>query len=136
MTITVWGIPVGQGNHRATRTGIIYETTKNHKPWRDSVGWAARESGVRLAGPVDVEIVFTLPKPKSRPKRRVTYPDRKPDIDKLVRPVLDSLTAAGTIEDDARVISLKASKVFPGESCDALDVPGAIIRIRAAGGGE
>jgi Holliday junction resolvase RusA-like endonuclease len=131
MTIVVYGNPVGQGNHRATKDGIIYETTKNHKPWRDSVGWAAREAGERLAGPVCVEMVFTLPKPKSAPKRRVTYPDRKPDIDKLVRSVLDSLKVAGTIEDDARVISLKAMKVYVGEGCDALDVPGAIIRIGA-----
>jgi crossover junction endodeoxyribonuclease RusA len=129
MTITVYGVPAGQGNHRATKTGIIYETTKHHKPWRDSVAWAAREAGVRLAGPVSVTMVFTMPKPQSAPKRLRTWPSKKPDIDKLVRPVLDSLTVAGAIEDDARVVYLLAAKVYPGEGANSLDVPGVRIWI-------
>jgi crossover junction endodeoxyribonuclease RusA len=76
-------------------------------------------------------MVFTLPKPKSAPKTRRTLPDRKPDIDKLVRSTCDALTTAGVYEDDARIVSLTASKVFPGEGIDALDVPGCVIHLRA-----
>lgn len=100
------------------------------KPWREAVKWAAREIGAFVIGPVAVEMVFTWPKPKSAPKTRVTYPDRKPDIDKLIRSTLDAIMQAGTIEDDARVVSLSAAKRYPNEGPDALDVPGAVIRVR------
>jgi hypothetical protein len=42
----------------------------------------------------------------------------------------DALTDAGVWEDDSRVVEYKRlAKVFPGEDVDALDVPGAVIRI-------
>jgi Holliday junction resolvase RusA-like endonuclease len=77
-------------------------------------------------------MVFTLAKPRSAPKRRRTWPDRRPDLDKLSRTVLDSLTSAGAIEDDGRVIAIRAAKTFPGECPEALDVPGVRIRIGSA----
>ena len=133
--IEVLGVPVVQGNHSKNSAGAVYETTKGHRPWRDAVAWAAREARQRsgiVAGPVCVEIIFTMPKPKSAPKRKRTWPDRKPDIDKLCRTVLDGITIGGLIEDDARVTDLWALKCFPGESVDGLDVPGAVIRVRMA----
>jgi crossover junction endodeoxyribonuclease RusA len=75
-------------------------------------------------------MIFTLPKPKSAPKRRRTWPDKKPDLSKLVRSTEDSLTEVAAWEDDARVVRCLALKVFPGEHPDALGVPGAVIRIR------
>jgi Holliday junction resolvase RusA-like endonuclease len=134
MTITVIGCPVPQGSKRfvgmKNGRGMMIESSKAVKPWRDSVVWAARESGVKVAGPVLVEMIFTLPKPKSAPKSRRTYPDRKPDLSKLVRSTEDALSDAGVWEDDARVVEYKRlAKVFPREDTDALDVPGAVIRI-------
>ena len=58
------------------------------------------------------------------------WPDRKPDIDKNLRAVCDSLTDAGVWEDDARVVHCVASKVFAG-SPGALDVPGCVIEVEA-----
>jgi Holliday junction resolvase RusA-like endonuclease len=131
--ITVFGSPAPQGSKRfvgmKNGRGMMVESSKAVKPWREAVVWAARESGIKVAGAVTVAVIFTVPKPASAPKRRTTYPDRKPDIDKLIRSTFDALKTAGTIEDDARVIHLAASKVFPGEHPDALDVPGAVIRI-------
>lgn len=135
--IKVYGVPVSQGNHRVSKSGHIYETTKNHKPWREAVTWTAVEARTRLglpvpaiSGPVSVEMIFTMVKPKGAPKRRVTYPDKKPDGGKLQRSVEDALTAAGIIEDDGRIIAWAGRKVYPMEGVDALDVPGAVIRIR------
>jgi len=113
------------------------------KPWREAVKWAAIEALNRsyqaqvalspevsmVSGPVSVCMVFTLPKPKSAPKKRRTWPDRTPDLSKLVRSTEDALTSAGVWEDDARVIRCEASKVYPGEGTDALHIPGAVIRI-------
>lgn len=147
MQITVYGIPAPQGSKRfvglsKSGRGILAESSKKVKPWREAVKWAALEAralehskdeveGVRFVGPVSVSITFTLPKPKSAPKSRVTYPDRKPDIDKLVRSTFDALTEAGVLEDDARVVELTAAKVFPGEGDGSLEVPGAVIVVEA-----
>jgi Holliday junction resolvase RusA-like endonuclease len=132
--IRVIGLPAPQGSKRHVGHGVMIESSKKVKPWRESVVWAAREALFAFAhstGPVSIDLTFTLPKPKSAPKTRRSFPDRKPDIDKLCRSTLDALVTAGTIEDDARVVWMRAAKVFPNEGQDALDVPGAVIRIRA-----
>ena len=128
--------PQGSKSFKGMRGGkaIMTESSAKVKPWREAVCHAAAEAmggygRALINGPVHVEMVFTLRKPKSAPKSRKTYPDRKPDCSKLVRSTEDALTSAGAWEDDARVVSLHASKVFPGESRDSLPVPGAVIRI-------
>lgn len=128
-TITVLGAVGPQGSKRSVGNGRMIESSEKVRPWRDSVAWEARAANVKVDGPVSVELIFTMRKPKSAPKRRRTWPDRKPDIDKCCRSTLDALVTAGAIEDDARVVELKALKVFPGEHDDALDVPGVLIRI-------
>jgi Holliday junction resolvase RusA-like endonuclease len=70
-----------------------------------------------------------MPKPTSAPKRRRTYPAVSPDIDKLERSTYDAITQAQAWEDDGRVIENHNRKVYPGEHPEALDQPGAIIRL-------
>jgi crossover junction endodeoxyribonuclease RusA len=130
--IIVYGTPAPQGSKRHIGRGILMESSKKCKPWREAVHWAAIESKVRVEGPVEVVMVFTLAKPRSAPKRRRTWPDRRPDLDKLSRSTLDALVSAGAIEDDGRVIAIRAAKTFPGEYPEALDVPGVRIRIGSA----
>ncbi len=144
MTITVYGQPAPQGSkrfvgHAKSGRGILIESSKAVKPWREAVKCAARDvvmfgPGQAMKGPVIVEMIFTLPKPKSAPKSRRTWPDRKPDLSKLVRSTEDALTDAGVWEDDARIIRCVASKVYPGEGTDALNTPGAVIRIERGDG--
>lgn len=145
MTITVYGTPAPKGSKRfvglsKAGRGILIESSKREKPWAEAVKFATiafanlqdpYKPGVLATGPVNVEMTFTMPKPKSAPKTRRTWPDRKPDVDKLARSTSDALTAAGAYEDDARIVTLTARKVFPGEDPDALHVPGAVIRIAA-----
>ena len=141
--IRVIGLPAPQGSkrligHTKLGRGILVESSAKVKPWREAVKYAALEALNQgaypreccIRGPVDVEMIFTLPKPKSAPKTRRTWPDKKPDLSKLVRSTEDALTDAGVWEDDARVVHCDAVKVFPGEHADALHVPGAVIRIR------
>lgn len=136
MTITVHGLPAPQGSKRHLGNGVMIEMSKKIKPWREAVKWAAIEamapnSGEGIKGPVSIEITFTLPKPKSAPKRRRTWPDRTPDLDKLCRSTFDALCQVGSIEDDARIVECICRKVFPGAHTDALSVPGAVIHIAA-----
>lgn len=132
--VSVFCEPGSQGSKKHVGNGVMIEMSTKLKPWREAVVWAAREAmngfvGHGLQGPVDVEIIFTLAKPKSAPKRRVTWPDRYPDVDKLCRSTFDALKSAGAIEDDARVVRLVAEKCFPGTHPLSLPVPGATIRI-------
>lgn len=137
--IVVIGHPAPQGSKKAVgrdRKGraILAESSKFVKPWREAVVWAARASRLELEasldGPLHATFVFTLPKPKGAPKRRVTYPDRYPDVSKLMRSTEDALTAAGVIADDARIVGAELWKRYPNEGPGALDVPGAVIEIR------
>jgi Holliday junction resolvase RusA-like endonuclease len=80
-----------------------------------------------LTGPLGVEITFTLRKPASAPKRRVTWPDRRPDLDKLLRSTFDGLDCIWG--DDSQVVEVTARKVYPDEGIDALRTPGAVIRV-------
>lgn len=111
---------------------ILSESSKKVKPWREAVKWAARAAlrGM-ITGAVEVDMIFTLRKPKTAPKRRKTYPATRPDLDKCARSTCDALTQAGVIEDDSRIVSFgRLAKVYVGEDKDALDVPGAVIRVR------
>ena len=139
MRVIVYGHPAPQGSKKfvgvakSTGRGILVESSKRVKPWRQDVKAAAieaRKGAAPLDGPLRVRMVFTLPKPKSAPKRRRTYPDRKPDLDKLCRSTLDSLVESGVIADDARVIELTLLKVFPCEHEESLEIPGVVITVR------
>jgi hypothetical protein len=151
--------PQGSKSFKGMRTSkatgkshaVLVESSKRVKPWRKAVETAAREvmqahlaeAGVALLtfgnavaynfpidAPVRVRVVFTMPKPKSAPKTRRTFPDRMPDVSKLLRATEDAITDAGLWADDARVVDYtRVAKVFPGEDPEALPMPGARITI-------
>lgn len=139
MIIIVHGDPAPQGSKKfvglakSTGRGILVESSKRVKPWRQDVVKAAREAMTgftTLDGALVVKMVFTLPKPASAPKRRRTWPNKKPDVSKLARSTEDALVTAGAISDDARIVEYtRLAKVFRGEDRDALDSPGVLIEI-------
>lgn len=142
MRIVAHGLPAPQGSKRFVGVskagrGVLVESSAKVKPWRESVRYAAlraREAcgmPAPLDGPLRVRMVFTLPKPKSAPKRRQTLPDRTPDLSKLVRSTEDALTDAGIWADDARVVECAAAKTYPNEAEQALSSPGVWIEIEA-----
>lgn len=136
ITITVIGMPAPQGSKRHVGNGVMIESSKKVKPWREAVKWAALEykmtrGSVHTGGAISLEVTFTMPRPKSA--KRGAVADKRPDLSKLVRSTEDALTESGAWEDDSRVIACLARKAFPGQHPDALDVPGAVIRITAVG---
>jgi crossover junction endodeoxyribonuclease RusA len=136
--IIVHGNPAPQGSKKfvgmVNGHGMMAESSKRVKPWRQDVVAAAlavSQGAAPLDGPLSVRMVFTLPKPKSAPKRRRSFPMRTPDLSKLARSTEDALTTAGIWADDARVVEYqRLAKVFPGEDQEALESSGAIIEIR------
>lgn len=140
--LIVFGNPAPQGSKKfvgVTKSGrgLMVESSKRVKPWRMDVKAEAEKvmaaqtcPGRPLDGPLRVFMVFTVPKPTSAPKKRRTWPDRKPDLSKLVRSTEDALTDAGLWEDDARVVEYgRLAKVYPGEDPDSLQSPGVRIRV-------
>ncbi len=138
--IVVYGTPAPQGSKSfkgltAAGRGILVESSKKVRPWRNDVKDAAekyiaprRPGWVPLDGPLVARMVFTLRKPVSAPKRRRTWPDRVPDLSKLVRSTGDALVDAGLIKDDARLVEyLRLAKCYPGEDPEALAAPGVRI---------
>ncbi|MFE9461644.1 RusA family crossover junction endodeoxyribonuclease [Streptomyces californicus] len=161
LTIVVHGRPAPQGSkkyagHRRNAasgrmSAVLVEQSKRVKPWRHLVTTATTNAmtaahikqyggypmgGVQpLDGPLEAEIVFTVLKPASAPKRRRTWPTTRHsgDVDKLIRSTFDGIADAGAVTDDSRIIRVTATKTFPGEHPDALDQPGATIRLYTLG---
>src|SRR5690606_2131445 len=96
-----------------------------------------------LDGPLVADMVFTMPRPKGhygtgrnagvlKPRYVDALPDRVPDPSKPARSTEAALPDASVWADDARVVSYgRLIKLYAGDpDPDALDVPGAVIRVR------
>jgi Holliday junction resolvase RusA-like endonuclease len=122
---TVYGTPQPQGSSRAfvpkgwTRA-IITSDNKKLKPWRQEIAGVAlnamRESKIGLLEGVPIAILaeFFFDKPKSA-KKSVLNKITKPDLDKLLRGLLDSLTGI-IFKDDSQVVLCNIRKTFGSPS--------------------
>lgn len=144
LRIIVRGEPAPQGSKKFVGMinghGMLAESSKKVKPWRQDVVAAALDARAAAGNPdpldcaLSVRMIFTLKKPKGAPKRKRIYAMRKPDVSKLARSTEDALTTAGIWTDDSRVAEYsRLAKVFPGEDPDALNSPGVVIEIRRIG---
>lgn len=128
LLFSVYGDPVPQGSTRAfipkgwTRP-IITAANKKTKPWRQEVAGAAlvaMEKDLLDCAGKDVAfrlvVTFRFQKPKSV-RQSVTEKVTKPDLDKLVRSILDALT--GIIwKDDSQVVEILTRKQFGTPSAE------------------
>lgn len=114
VSFSVLGTPVSQGSKRHVGGGRMIESA-NLRPWRQAVAWEAKiaAKGHVFRGPVKATVIFYLKRPK---KPQSPFPDRKPDMDKLIRAIFDGITDGGTWEDDARCVRLATDKLY----CNAL----------------
>lgn len=114
LSFTVYGVAQPQGSARAfivNGRAVVTSANKHLKGWRDAVSAEARAQMNGLPpydGPIEVRASFYLPRPKSV---RRQHPTVKPDVDKLTRALLDSLTYT-VVGDDAQVVSLQVSKHY------------------------
>lgn len=107
--------PVPQGSTRAfivKNRPIITSTSKKLGDWRHLVASAAQNRVDDLIeGPVAITLHFRLPRPKSAPKKKRTYADKRPDLDKLIRAVLDAITGV-IVRDDSQIVAITAIKDY------------------------
>lgn len=125
ITFLVHGLPVPQGSTRSWLVNgkpIITSSAKGLSTWRRLVADVAQRFAPDepWQGPVGIELHFGLPKPKSAPKRRRVWPDKRPDLDKLTRAVLDALTYV-VFADDSQVVDIRATKEY--------GAPGVVVEI-------
>jgi Holliday junction resolvase RusA-like endonuclease len=142
VTFTVHDMPRPQGSKRHVGNGVLVESGGEQlRSWREACKQAARDAlpdaHTPHDGPVKVHATFYLPRPQSHHRtglnshllrdRAPAYPHRTPDLDKLLRSLLDSCTAAGVWTDDARVVRISTSKQY----CDhtILAAPGVTVRV-------
>ena len=136
LVIHVHGVAAPQGSKRHVGRGVMVESSKRLRPWRDTVTQAALDAlGDRPAftGPVELHVTFTFARPKYHYRTGAragelranapAYVAVRPDSSKLVRAVEDALTDAGVWRDDAQVAIAHTLKVY-GQR------PGAHIVIR------
>jgi crossover junction endodeoxyribonuclease RusA len=122
----VGGIPVPQGSKRIVqppgvkRTLLIDVNGKQLRAWRDTV---ARAALVHLDDwtevvPIYLYLEFHLPRGKTVTRLR---PHVRPDLDKLCRAVLDSLSGIA-YRDDSQVVHITASKLYAGAEGPGVDI--------------
>ncbi len=111
ITFTVEGTARPQGSKRHVGGGRMIESSKHVGAWRDFVRLKAAQEMSKwpvAEGPVSVDIQFYFDRPKKHYNSkglRADAPDKhttKPDIDKLLRAVLDAMTGI-VFKDDSQV---------------------------------
>jgi crossover junction endodeoxyribonuclease RusA len=123
------GVPRPQGSKDHIGGGRMVESSKGLHEWRWRVGLAAnqvRGHSKLYSGAVRVTCEFIMPRPKGMKPETIAPPHtHPPDLDKLVRGVLDALKGT-LLVDDALVTSL-------GDTCKrtaaAAEPPGVHITI-------
>jgi Holliday junction resolvase RusA-like endonuclease len=115
----VKGVPIPQGSKTARVVNgrvVMWESNKKLKAWRDTITKQVETDMIETYSdgtPIKMVLTFEFVKPKSSSR---VHPTVKPDVDKLVRAVLDALTKAGIYHDDCQVVSLRARKSYTVQS--------------------
>lgn len=143
LVFTVFGVAQAKGNMRAfmkrgMKFPILTDSNRNAKSWSQLVAEGANralgelpahERGVLQEG-VRLSVIFALPRPKKYQRRGLNVAHlTAPDLDKLLRAVLDALTHV-VWRDDSQVVELLAVKQY----ADVDDAPHVRIRVEPTAG--
>ena len=143
-TFTVLGKAAPQGSKTYKGRGVMVDSCKRLKAWRQLVRKTAKELRpcgwhARLDAPICVSVVFVFARANDQYINNTPGPNRlKPDapqhctkrigdVDKLSRAILDSLSEGVIYNDDAQVIDLIAHKRYANDR----EQPCAIITVTA-----
>src|SRR5687768_7463494 len=119
----VFGIPKGQPRVKACRRGAfagVYDPG-TADDWKTAIAAEAlkHRPEAPLHAPCAIDLTFYMPRPKAHFKKagdvKPTAPQShtsKPDLDNLVKAVMDSLNGLGIWLDDSQVYSLNADKQY------------------------
>lgn len=107
------GEPVAMGRPRFTRNGRVYIPKKTEEAVNHIASVAAEMIPYRDCDDLfDISIQFHHKRPKRLKKGPAVRKPTKPDIDNLIKTVLDGLNRSGIWKDDNQVVSIRASKYY------------------------
>lgn len=138
--LRVYGVPAPAGSKTIVPTkagprvvdGGSRTARQARANWRTDVVHAARKALDEGAPcfaqgvPLVLDVTLLVSPPASLPKRRMSWPAKRPDLTKLLRATEDALTVAGVWHDDAQVVQICARKMYATADCPE---PGAHIEV-------
>jgi Holliday junction resolvase RusA-like endonuclease len=139
-TIDVIGIPASQGSlvSNGHGRGLRYPNEVTLKAWRHMIivqVQAAKPKGWQPTAPISITATFRFPRPanhygtgRNRGQLTPSAPDwktTKPDLDKTLRAVGDSLEQAGLILGDQQIVGINAAKRFTTND----EAPGLLLTV-------
>lgn len=128
LEFVVDGVAVPQGSKTVFNGRAVDANAKKLKPWRAHVSTvclqAANDQDVIFYRDeslvVEIQVFFERPKTSKR-----LNPNIKPDIDKLARSILDSISTAAVWHDDCQVVDLRIIKGY------TVDTPRVLVSIKS-----
>lgn len=130
VAFTVYGVPQPAGSkrafaHRHTGRVMVTDAAKKSRPWKAEVAAAAATAmlaqsttnGTLADGPLEVEITFTVTRPKGHygvygvKPSAPDWPTVRPDVLKLARAVEDACTGV-VWRDDSQIVVERLRKVY------------------------
>ena len=123
----VEGVPIPQGSKSLFR-GRMVDANPKLKPWRRTVTAAAATAlagrdGFDPEAALFILLDFYLPRPKTVTRAR---PNVKPDGDKLLRAICDSISDAAVWVDDSRPVVHHSEKWYADDKPGVRVVVGAL----------
>lgn len=139
--LNVVGYPRPQGSKRHVGNGVMVESSKGLKAWRDQLTLLAQQQrpNVPLDGPVSIAMSFRFGRPKAHYRSGKASGELKPnaptyatsrvlgDGSKLQRAVEDALVDARWMTDDSLIADWTGEKLYVDEH--AGEVAGVRIRV-------
>lgn len=119
------GHPRGQGRPRFNRMGGAYKSSEDraYEQALQMAYWAEHAGKRPMEGPLVLRVKAIFPVPKSRPKQEQEWmrkgkikPTCRPDIDNIIKAVLDALNGVA-FPDDKAVTWLIGEKVYGARAC-------------------
>lgn len=130
LDVTIPGRPEAKGSLRVGKHGQVFSANPRLKAWQQRVALAVaawRKGKPLITGPVAIVADFCFDRPPShftksgRLRKGAPLAPGRPDLDKLVRGLLDGLTGV-LFKDDAQVCELDVSKRY-------YETPGVVLYV-------
>lgn len=129
MQFTVEGKPQGKARAQTVRnkyTGKVHSyTPEKTASYEDLIRWSYREAGGVYYGDkelqVDIQAFYPIPKSFSKVKHKqavegIIKPRTKPDLDNVLKVVLDALNGVAFL-DDKQIVRMSAKKQYGESPC-------------------
>jgi Holliday junction resolvase RusA-like endonuclease len=113
------GMPKAQPRPRMTASGHVYNPG-SADAWKEIVRTAFNSfHKPPITNPIRLRVSFFLPRPKALKGEDAVPHVKKPDVDNLLKALMDAMTVAKVWKDDAQVFESLAGKYYAGKKTGA-----------------